>query len=163
MVVVWIKFAEIGVWCRSRGDLPKMFFGMIEACDIGISLSLPSMILSDGCHQRFGEPRKFGKPMHRHEELPARRSASRSHYFPTSCTYPEKTHGIFFELFPWFLLGESLSSGCIQVSFLETDQAFEEGFRSNRRVMVTDQLAWTLNQLAQKKMLPSSRSLRWGA
>ena len=75
----------------------------------------------------------------------------------------KKTHGIFFELFPWFLLGESLSSGCIQVSFLETDQAFEEGFRSNRRVMVTDRLAWTLNQLAQKKMLPSSRSLRWGA
>lgn len=59
----------------------------------------------------------------------------------------KKTHGIFFELFPWFLLGESLSSGCIQVSFLETDQAFEEDFRSIRRAMVTDRLAWTFEYL----------------
>ena len=147
MAAAWTKLAETGAWCRSRSDLPKMFFGMIEACDFGISLSLSSMILSDGCHQRFGEPRKFGKPMHRHEELPARRSPSRSHYFPTSCTCPEKTHGIFFELFPSFLLGKSLSSGCIQVDFLETDQAFEEDFRSNRRAMVTDRLAWTFEYL----------------
>ena len=102
MVVVWIKFADIGVWCRSRGDLPKMFFGMIEACDFGISLSLPSMILSDGCHQRFGELRKFGKPMHRHEELPARRSASRSATSRPPALIQKKLTESFLSFFPSF-------------------------------------------------------------
>ena len=63
----------------------------------------------------------------------------------TACT--EKTLGIFFEFFYWFLLGKSFSSDRIQVDFLRKNQAFEEDFRSIRRAMVTDRLAWTFEYL----------------
>ena len=59
----------------------------------------------------------------------------------------EKTPGTFFEFFHWFLLGKSSSSGCIQVDFLKKNQASEEDFRSIRRAMVTDRLAWTFEYL----------------
>jgi hypothetical protein len=45
------------------------------------------------------------------------------------------------------LLGKSFSSDRIQVDFLRKNQAFEEDFRSIRRAMVTDRLAWTFEYL----------------